>query len=80
MIYICNFHVLNDLLLIYICKLHWNLQDLCVCVCLINTLPVTDSSRPHRIRPSDVRDFRGNIITQDIQEILVVGMYFPCLK
>ena len=25
MIYICNFHVLNHLLLIYICKLHWNL-------------------------------------------------------
>ena len=24
MIYICNFHVLNHLLLIYICKLHWN--------------------------------------------------------
>ena len=24
MIYICNFHVLSDLLLIYICKLHWN--------------------------------------------------------
>ena len=28
MIYICNFHVLSDLLLIYICKLHWNLQEL----------------------------------------------------
>ena len=25
MIYICNFHVLSNLLLIYICKLHWNL-------------------------------------------------------
>jgi Ankyrin repeats (many copies) len=24
MIYICNFHVLYHLLLIYICKLHWN--------------------------------------------------------
>ena len=24
MIYICNFHVLSHLLLIYICKLHWN--------------------------------------------------------
>jgi hypothetical protein len=24
MIYICNFHVLNHLLLIYICKLHWS--------------------------------------------------------
>jgi hypothetical protein len=24
LIYICNFHVLNDLLLIYICKLRWN--------------------------------------------------------
>ena len=23
---LCNFHVLNDLLLIYICKLHWNLN------------------------------------------------------
>ena len=23
MIYICNFHVLSHLLLIYICKLHW---------------------------------------------------------
>ena len=22
--YICNFHVLSNLLLIYICKLHWN--------------------------------------------------------
>ena len=28
MIYICNFHVLNHFLLIYICKLHWNLSDL----------------------------------------------------
>ena len=26
MIYICNFHVLSHLLLIYICKLHWNLS------------------------------------------------------
>ena len=24
MIYICNFHILSHLLLIYICKLHWN--------------------------------------------------------
>ena len=24
MMYICNFHVLSNLLLIYICKLHWN--------------------------------------------------------
>ena len=24
LIYICNFHVLNHFLLIYICKLHWN--------------------------------------------------------
>ena len=28
MIYICNFHVLNHLLLIYMCKLHWNLKRL----------------------------------------------------
>ena len=27
MIFICNFHVLSNLLLIYICKLHWNLSD-----------------------------------------------------
>ena len=27
LIYICNFHVLNHLLLIYICKLHWNLNS-----------------------------------------------------
>ena len=26
MIYICNFHVLSDLLLICICKLHWNTE------------------------------------------------------
>ena len=26
MIYICNFHDLIHLLLIYICKLHWNLN------------------------------------------------------
>ena len=26
LIYICNFHVLSNLLLIYICKLHWNNQ------------------------------------------------------
>ena len=26
MIYICNFHVLSNLLLIYMCKLHWNLR------------------------------------------------------
>ena len=24
LIYVCNFHVLNHFLLIYICKLHWN--------------------------------------------------------
>ena len=27
LIYICNFHVLNHLLLNYICKLHWNFDD-----------------------------------------------------
>jgi hypothetical protein len=26
MIYICNFHVLSHLLLIFICKLHWNIS------------------------------------------------------
>ena len=31
MIFICNFHVLSDLLLIYICKLHWNLNTMFVC-------------------------------------------------
>ena len=28
MIHICNFHVLNHVLLIYICKLHWNQLNL----------------------------------------------------
>ena len=28
LIYMCNFHVLNHLLLIYMCKLHWNLNRL----------------------------------------------------
>jgi hypothetical protein len=28
LIYICTFHVLNHFLLIYTCKLHWNLKDL----------------------------------------------------
>ena len=31
LIYIWNFHVLNYLLLIYICKLHWNLNTMFVC-------------------------------------------------
>ena len=31
LIYICNFHVLNHLLLIYILKLHWNLNAMFVC-------------------------------------------------
>ena len=31
MIYIWNFHVLSYLLLIYICKLHWNLNTMFVC-------------------------------------------------
>ena len=31
MIRICNFHVLSHLLLIYICKLHWNLNTMFVC-------------------------------------------------
>jgi hypothetical protein len=31
LIYKCNFHVLNHLLLIYICKLHWNLNTMSVC-------------------------------------------------
>ena len=31
MICICNFHVLSNLLLIYICKLHWNLNTMFVC-------------------------------------------------
>ena len=31
LIYICNFQVLSDLLIIYTCKLHWKLhQNLCV--------------------------------------------------
>ena len=30
-IYMCNFHVLSHLLLIYICKLHWNLNTMFVC-------------------------------------------------
>ena len=28
LIYIYNFHVLSNLLLIYICKLHWNLKSI----------------------------------------------------
>ena len=31
MIYIWNFHVLSHLLLIYICKLHWNVNTMFVC-------------------------------------------------
>ena len=31
LIYICNFHVLSHLLLIYIRKLHWNLNTMFVC-------------------------------------------------
>ena len=38
LIYVCNFHVLNHLLFIYICKLHWNrdlvrprTRRLCLC-------------------------------------------------
>ena len=31
LIYICIFHVLNDLLMIYICKLNWNLNTMFVC-------------------------------------------------
>ena len=31
MIYIWNFHVLNHLLLIYMCKLHWNLNTMFLC-------------------------------------------------
>ena len=31
LIYIYNFHVLSNLLLIYICKLHWNLNTMFVC-------------------------------------------------
>ena len=31
LIYICNFHVLSHLLLIYIYKLHWNLHTMFVC-------------------------------------------------
>jgi hypothetical protein len=31
LIYICNFHVLSDLLIIYIYKLHWNLNTMFVC-------------------------------------------------
>ena len=27
MIFICNFHVLSNLLLIFICKLHWKGED-----------------------------------------------------
>ena len=28
LIYLCNFHVLSHLPLIYICKLHWNLKNI----------------------------------------------------
>jgi hypothetical protein len=31
LIYVCNFRVLSHLLLIYICKLHWNLNTMFVC-------------------------------------------------
>ena len=31
LIYVCNFHVVNNFLLIYICKLHWNLITIFVC-------------------------------------------------
>ena len=31
LIFICNFHVLSSLLLIYMCKLHWNLNTMFVC-------------------------------------------------
>jgi hypothetical protein len=31
LIYICNFHVLSNLLLIYTCKLYWNLNTMFVC-------------------------------------------------
>ena len=42
MIYICNFHVMSNLLLIHICKLHWNLNTIFVCqvhfilICICN--------------------------------------------
>jgi hypothetical protein len=31
LIFMCNFHVLSDLLSIYVCKLHWNLITMFVC-------------------------------------------------
>jgi hypothetical protein len=34
LIYICNFHVLSHLLLIYMCKLHWNQDSLSFSKCL----------------------------------------------
>ena len=43
LIYICNFHVLSHLRLIYICKLHWNLFYVCEVVAkLENLLFATD--------------------------------------
>jgi hypothetical protein len=40
LIYICNFHVLNHLLLIYIFKLHWNLNVL-LCIKALHSFGVS---------------------------------------
>jgi hypothetical protein len=43
LICICNFHVLSHLLMIYICKLHWNLQTFCSSAALVLSDPIQQS-------------------------------------
>ena len=52
MIHICNFHVLSNLLLIYICKLHWNQYDVSTIMHLMALQELACS--PFRLIPSDL--------------------------
>ena len=48
LIYMCNFHVLNNLLLIYMCKLHWNLGGKLTAV--LYFFPPTQVMRKHPLK------------------------------
>ena len=48
LIYICNFHVLNNFLLIFICKLHWN--------CIKNRFGSTAEIGVYTMEPNGLED------------------------
>ena len=82
MIYICNFHVLSHLLLIYVCKLHWNLRVWLEEIQLaIFAIHITS---PEKLLPGWQVSYPGSISTpelsqlnQDLPPRYKLGLFLP---